>query len=244
MRELANVNYQKELEKLIEQHEREGKVPRLFLHACCAPCSSYVLEYLSRFFSVTVFFYNPNISPKEEYEKRVAEIRRLISEMEFLHPVALVEGEYRPEDFYSMAKGLEDVQFMEGKYLPEEFYRAVKGHEEDKEGGERCFICYEQRLREGAIVAKAGGFDYFTTTLSISPLKNAGKINEIGQELAQIYKVEHLPSDFKKKNGYKRSIELSHEYGLYRQNYCGCVFSKRESMEREKQKQQSCMDCQ
>ena len=200
MRELANVNYQKELEKLIEQHEKEGKVPRLFLHACCAPCSSYVLEYLSRFFSVTVFFYNPNISPKEEYEKRVAEIRRLISEMEFLHPVDLVEGAYRPEDFYAMAKGLEDV--------PE------------------------------------GGYDYFTTTLSISPLKNAGKINEIGQELAQIYKVEHLPSDFKKKNGYKRSIELSHEYGLYRQNYCGCVFSKRESMEREKQKQQSCMDCQ
>ena len=222
MRELANVNYQKELEKLIEQHEKEGKVPRLFLHACCAPCSSYVLEYLSRFFSVTVFFYNPNISPKEEYEKRVSEIQRLISEMEFVHPVAFVEGEYKPEDFYEMAKG----------------------HENDKEGGERCFICYEQRLREGAIVAKAGGFDYFTTTLSISPLKNAGKINEIGQELAQIYKVEHLPSDFKKKNGYKRSIELSHEYELYRQNYCGCVFSKRESMEREKQKQQSCMDCQ
>ena len=181
MRELANVNYQKELEKLIEQHEKEGKVPRLFLHACCAPCSSYVLEYLSRFFSVTVFFYNPNISPKEEY-------------------------------------------------VPE--------------GGERCFKCYRLRMEAAAKLAQEGGYDYFTTTLSISPLKNAGKINEIGQELAQIYKVEHLPSDFKKKNGYKRSIELSHEYGLYRQNYCGCVFSKRESMEREKKKQQSCMDCQ
>ena len=222
MRELANVNYQKELEKLIEGQQKAGRVPRLFLHACCAPCSSYVLEYLSRFFSVTVFFYNPNISPKEEYEKRVAEIRRLISEMEFLHPVDLVEGAYRPEDFYAMAKGLEDVP----------------------EGGERCFKCYRLRMEAAAKLAQEGGYDYFTTTLSISPLKNAGKINEIGQKLAQIYKVEHLPSDFKKKNGYKRSIELSHEYGLYRQNYCGCVFSKRESMEREKQKQQSCMDCQ
>ena len=145
MRELANVNYQKELEKLIEQHEKEGKVPRLFLHACCAPCSSYVLEYLSRFFSVTVFFYNPNISPKEEYEKRVAEIRRLISEMEFLHPVDLVEGAYRPEDFYAMAKGLEDVP----------------------EGGERCFKCYRLRMEAAAKLAQEGGYDYFTTTAGV-----------------------------------------------------------------------------
>ena len=206
MRELANVNYQKELEKLIEGQQKAGRVPRLFLHACCAPCSSYVLEYLSRFFSVTVFFYNPNISPKEEYEKRVSEIQRLISEMEFVHPVALVEGEYKPEDFYEMARGLEDVP----------------------EGGERCFRCYRLRMEEAARLAEQGGYDYFTTTLSISPLKNAGKINEIGQELSQIYKVEHLPSDFKKKNGYKRSVELSAEYGLYRQDYCGCVFSRRE----------------
>ena len=208
MRELANVNYQKELEKLIEGQQKAGRVPRLFLHACCAPCSSYVLEYLSRFFSVTVFFYNPNISPKEEYEKRVSEIQRLISEMEFVHPVAFVEGE--------MARGLEDVP----------------------EGGERCFRCYRLRMEEAARLAEQGGYDYFTTTLSISPLKNAGKINEIGQELSQIYKVEHLPSDFKKKNGYKRSIELSHEYGLYRQNYCGCVFSKRESMEKQRQREE------
>ena len=204
MRELANVNYQKELEKLIKQHEKEGKVPRLFLHACCAPCSSYVLEYLSRFFSVTVFFYNPNISPKEEYEKRVAEIRRLISEMKFLHPVALVEGEYRPEDFYVMAKGMEDVP----------------------EGGERCFKCYRLRMEAAAKLAQEGGYDYFTTTLSISPLKNAQKINEIGEELAEIYKVPHLTSDFKKKNGYKRSVELSKEHDLYRQSYCGCGYSK------------------
>lgn len=216
MRELANVNYQKELEKLIEGQQKAGRVPRLFLHACCAPCSSYVLEYLSRFFSVTVFFYNPNISPKEEYEKRVSEIQRLISEMEFVHPVAFVEGEYKPEDFYEMARGLEDVP----------------------EGGERCFRCYRLRMEEAARLAEQGDYDYFTTTLSISPLKNAGKINEIGQELSQIYKVEHLPSDFKKKNGYKRSIELSHEYGLYRQNYCGCVFSKRESMEKQRQREE------
>ncbi len=216
MRELANVNYQKELEKLIEGQQKAGRVLRLFLHACCAPCSSYVLEYLSRFFSVTVFFYNPNISPKEEYEKRVSEIQRLISEMEFVHPVAFVEGEYKPEDFYEMARGLEDVP----------------------EGGERCFRCYRLRMEEADRLAEQGGYDYFTTTLSISPLKNAGKINEIGQELSQIYKVEHLPSDFKKKNGYKRSIELSHEYGLYRQNYCGCVFSKRESMEKQRQREE------
>ena len=213
---MANVNYQKELEKLIEGQQKAGRVPRLFLHACCAPCSSYVLEYLSRFFSVTVFFYNPNISPKEEYEKRVSEIQRLICEMEFVHPVAFVEGEYKPEDFYEMARGLEDVP----------------------EGGERCFRCYRLRMEEAARLAEQGGYDYFTTTLSISPLKNAGKINEIGQELSQIYKVEHLPSDFKKKNGYKRSIELSHEYGLYRQNYCGCVFSKRESMEKQRQREE------
>ena len=216
MRELANVNYQKELEKLIEGQQKAGRVPRLFLHACCAPCSSYVLEYLSRFFSVTVFFYNPNISPKEEYEKRVSEIQRLIREMEFVHPVAFIEGEYKPEDFYEMARGLEDVP----------------------EGGERCFRCYRLRMEEAARLAEQGDYDYFTTTLSISPLKNAGKINEIGQELSQIYKVEHLPSDFKKKNGYKRSIELSHEYGLYRQNYCGCVFSKRESMEKQQQREE------
>lgn len=202
---MANVNYQKELEKLIEREQKEGRVPRLFLHACCAPCSSYVLEYLSRYFSITVFFYNPNISPREEYEKRVAEIRRMIGEMEFVHPVELIEGEYHPEDFYKMAKGMEDVP----------------------EGGERCFQCYRMRMEEAARLAKEGGYDYFTTTLSISPLKNAGKINEIGQELAGIYQVSHLPSDFKKKNGYKRSIELSREYGLYRQNYCGCVYSKR-----------------
>ena len=208
-----NRNYQKELEKIIEENRKLHKVPRLFLHSCCAPCSSYVLEYLSNYFSITVFYYNPNISPKEEYEHRVEEIRRLIEEMEFVHPVEFVEGRYEPKEFFDMAKGLEDAP----------------------EGGERCFRCYRLRMEEAARLAKEGGYDYFTTTLTISPLKNAGKLNEIGEELGEIYEVSHLPSDFKKKNGYKRSIELSHEHGLYRQNYCGCVFSKREAMEREKE---------
>lgn len=207
-------NYQKELDRLLEGIEKEGRTPRLFLHSCCAPCSSYVLEYLSRYFEITVFFYNPNISPKEEYEKRVEEIRRMIGEMEFVHPVKLVEGEYDPQVFFRMAKGMEHIP----------------------EGGERCFGCYRLRMEEAARLAKEGNYDYFTTTLSISPLKNAQKINEIGEELAEIYQVPHLPSDFKKKNGYKRSIELSGEYELYRQDYCGCVFSKREREENKMQK--------
>lgn len=200
-----NRNYQKELEKILARIQNENKTPRLFLHSCCAPCSSYVLEYLSQYFDITVFFYNPNISPEEEYRKRVEEIKRMIGEMEFIHPVQFIEGEYRPGDFYSMAKGMEDLE----------------------EGGERCFACYRMRMEAAAKMAREGGYDYFTTTLSISPLKNAAKLNEIGEELGEIYQVEHLPSDFKKKNGYKRSVELSRQYGLYRQDYCGCVFSKK-----------------
>lgn len=200
-------NYQKELDRLIGQIQKENKVPSLFLHSCCAPCSSYVLEYLSKYFDITVFYYNPNIYPEEEYRKRVQEITRLVNSMEFEHPVKLIEGRYDPQEFFRRAKGLEDIP----------------------EGGERCFRCYRQRMEEAAKLAKEGGYDYFTTTLSISPLKNAAKINEIGEELAEIYHVTHLPSDFKKKNGYKRSIELSHEYDLYRQNYCGCIYSRREA---------------
>ena len=199
------MNYQKKLDRLIGALP-EGEVPSLFLHSCCAPCSSYVLEYLSCFFRITVFYYNPNIYPPREYEKRVQEQQRLIGEMPLKHP----------------------VHFQKGDYVPEEFYHAVKGLEQIPEGGERCFACYELRMREAARRAAEQGFDYFTTTLSISPLKNAQKINEIGQRLEKEYGVKHLPSDFKKKNGYKRSVELSAEYGLYRQNYCGCVFSKRE----------------
>ena len=198
-------NYQKELDKLIESIP-EGEVPTLLLHACCAPCSSYCLEYLSNYFSITLYFYNPNIYPESEYALRTEEARRFINEMNFKHPVT----------------------FLEGKFDPKEFYDCVKGYEQEKEGGERCFRCYRLRLESTAKLAQEMGFDYFTTTLSISPLKRADKINEIGEELGTIYNVKHLPSDFKKKNGYKRSTELSKEHGLYRQDYCGCVFSKRD----------------
>ena len=204
-----NRNYQKEMEKVIGCLEEEEKVPKLLLHSCCAPCSSYVLEYLSQYFEITVFYYNPNIFPEEEFYKRIREQERLIREMPAKYPVHFIAGNYDSEKFYAMAKGLEQVP----------------------EGGERCFKCYELRLGEAAKVAAAGGFDYFTTTLSISPLKNAAKLNEIGERLAAEYQVAYLPSDFKKKNGYKRSTELSREYGLYRQDYCGCIFSKKERME-------------
>jgi len=199
-------NYQKELDQVIENLKEEEKVPRLLLHSCCAPCSSYVLEYLSQYFSITVFYYNPNIYPPAEYEKRVAEQQSLIERLPARHRISFLDGPYEPERFYEMARGLEHVP----------------------EGGERCFRCYRLRLLEAAQMARAGGFDYFTTTLSISPLKNADKLNEIGELLAREYGVRYLNSDFKKRNGYKRSIELSAEYGLYRQNYCGCVYSMRE----------------
>lgn len=201
---MQNRNYQKELEKLIEKQQREGEKPSLLLHSCCAPCSSYVLEYLAPYFNICDFYYNPNISPKQEYEDRKEELVRLLREMGLSTQVTFLEGTYQPEDFFAMAKGLED--------LPE--------------GGERCFKCYEMRLRESARIAKEQGADYFATTLTISPLKNAQKLNEIGERLAEEYGVTYLPSDFKKKNGYKRSVELSAQYELYRQNYCGCVYSK------------------
>lgn len=207
---MENRNYQKELDQLIDGFGKENKVPRLFLHSCCAPCSSYVLEYLSQYFEITVFYYNPNISPVEEYKKRTEELEYLLRQMDFPHPVHLLEGTYHPEKFFEMAKGMEDMP----------------------EGGERCFACYRMRMEESARLAKEGGFDYFTTTLSISPMKNAKKINEIGEELEKIYQVTHLPSDFKKKDGYRRSVELSKEYHLYRQNYCGCVFSRIEAQKR------------
>ena len=199
-------NYQKELESLTEKLEKEKRMPTLLLHSCCAPCSSYVIEYLSRYFEITVFYYNPNIFPAEEYWKRVEEQKRFIEQIECQNPIRFLEGTFDPERFYAMAEGLEEIP----------------------EGGERCFRCYRLRLEETARRAAEGKFDYFTTTLTISPLKNAEKLNEIGEETADIYQVAFLNSDFKKKNGYKRSIELSREYGLYRQDYCGCEFSLRE----------------
>lgn len=199
------MNYQKELDKLLAQLEKEERVPSLLLHSCCAPCSSYVLEYLGQYFNITVFYYNPNIFPESEYTKRILEQQTLIGQLRVKYPVSFIAGSYDKDRFYEMAKGLEHV----------------------KEGGERCLKCYELRLRESAWIAKSGGFDYFTTTLSISPMKNAARLNEIGLRLQEEYGVNYLISDFKKKNGYKRSIELSKEYGLYRQDYCGCEFSVR-----------------
>lgn len=199
-------NYQKELDALLKRIEEENVRPLLYLHSCCAPCSSYPLLYLAKYFDIIDFYYNPNISPKDEHDKRAAELRRLI-------------GEYEKENGYS-------IKFVEGLYEPEKFYEMAKGLEQIEEGGERCFRCYRLRMKEAAKKAKEAGADYFTTTLSISPLKNAEKINEIGEELERIYGVRHLPSDFKKREGYKQSVELSKKYELYRQNYCGCIFSK------------------
>lgn len=203
------VNYQKELDKILKGQE----VKTLFLHSCCAPCSSYVLEYLCKYFHITVYYYNPNISADEEYRKRVREQMRLIdaynSEME------------------SGARNGHPIRIVEGDYKPQRFYEAVRGYEDCPEGGERCLRCFDLRLRETAKQAKEGGFDYFATTLTISPLKNAQKINEIGMALAKEYDVPWLPADFKKRDGYKRSVELSAEYELYRQNYCGCGYSLR-----------------
>ena len=208
------MNYQKELDKLISNLEKEGKVPRLLLHSCCAPCSSYVLEYLSDYFEITVFYYNPNIFPESEYTKRILEQQMLIQDMNVKHPVSFLAGSYERERFYEIAKGLERL----------------------KEGGDRCFKCYELRLEEAAKIATEGEFDYFTTTLSISPMKNAEKLNEIGNKVGVKYGVSYLQSDFKKKNGYKRSIELSKEFGLYRQDYCGCEFSFRDRQREKKEK--------
>ncbi len=207
---MNKINYQTELDKIISQLNSSSP-PRLLLHSCCAPCSSYVLEYLSRYFDITVYYFNPNISPEGEFEKRFAEQKRLIEALPAEHEIKLIKGVYRYEDFLDVTKGLEAVP----------------------EGGERCFKCYRMRLEKTAQLAAAEGYDYFCTTLSISPLKNAQKINEIGFALAAQYGVKWLPSDFKKKEGYKRSIELSKQYCLYRQNYCGCVYSKAEVTQNE-----------
>ena len=214
-------NFAIELDKIMKNPENRGKT--LFLHSCCAPCSSYVLEYLRSFFRITVFYYNPNITADEEYEKRVEEQKRLIAEFN-------VQAEVEAEVSAECSESAFEIAIVEGNYDKQLFFDSVKGLEKCKEGGERCFVCYELRLAETAKQAKQLGMDYFTTTLTISPLKNAVKLNEIGERLAKEQGVMWLPSDFKKKGGYQRSIELSKEYDLYRQNYCGCIYSK---MERE-----------
>ena len=195
------MNYQLEMEKII--NNKKGN--KLLIHACCAPCSSYVLEYLINYFDITILYYNPNIYPKEEFDKRFSELNKFIKEFPHSNKIDLIKGHYDYNEFLNIAKGLEDVP----------------------EGGERCFKCYELRMRESAVYAKNNNFDYFTTTLSISPYKNSNKLNEIGEKLEKELDIKYLYADFKKKNGYKRSIELSKEYNLYRQNYCGCIYSKK-----------------
>lgn len=199
-------NYQKMMEELIRDYCDEGKVPELLLHSCCAPCSSYCISCLAEYFHVTVFYYNPNIYPPEEYRMRAAEQKRFVEQYPTKYPVSYIEAPYETDRFYEMAGGMEDIP----------------------EGGERCFACYEMRLRKSADYAAEHGFDFFTTTLSISPLKNAQKLNEIGAKLEEEYGIKYLYSDFKKKDGYKKSTEISREYGMYRQYYCGCVFSQRD----------------
>ena len=207
-----SISYKDILNKELSKIKEAGITPRLLLHSCCAPCSSYVLEYLTEYFDITVYYYNPNISPMGEYEKRIAEQKRLISEMKFKNSVSFIEGTYNHDEFISLTRGLEN--------LPE--------------GGERCSLCYEMRLEAAAQKAAEINADYFTTTLSVSPYKNTAKLNTIGLKLGMEYSVPYLVSDFKKNNGYKRSIELSTEYGLYRQNFCGCIFSKKEAEERRR----------
>lgn len=207
---MNKINYQIELDKIIDNLQKENRVPTLLLHSCCAPCSSYCLSYLANYFKITIFYYNPNISPAEEYQKRVEEQKRLISELPVKNKVSFTEGKYEPEKFFEMAKGLQNIP----------------------EGGERCFKCYEMRQRAAAVYAAENGFEFFTTTLSISPHKNAAKLNEIGLKLEKEYGIRYLVSDFKKKGGYLKSIEYSRQYDLYRQNYCGCVYSKMEAEKR------------
>lgn len=202
---MQKVNYQRMLDETLVKIAESGRVPKLLLHSCCAPCSSYVLEYLSQFFSITVFYYNPNIYPPEEFYKRALEQKRFIERFPAKHLISFYEGTYEDARFYEMSRGLEDAP----------------------EGGERCKKCFRLRLTESAILAKEMEADFFTTTLSISPLKDAQVLNAIGKEISEQYDVAYLFSDFKKKNGYKRSCELSAEYGMYRQDYCGCVYSYR-----------------
>lgn len=204
-RNLQKRNYQQELDGVLADIKDCDKPPVLMLHSCCAPCSSYVLEYLSKYFCINIVYYNPNISSEDEFEHRFSEQERLICEMDFENPVTLTRCDYVPQEFYEIARGFEDC----------------------RERGERCRRCYRLRLEHTARVAKASGADFFASTLTLSPLKDADAINKIGEELSKEYGVRYLASDFKKRDGYKRSIELSREHCLYRQNFCGCVYSKR-----------------
>lgn len=195
------MNYQIILDETLKKLDGKKK---LLLHACCAPCSSYVIEYLSKYFDITILYYNPNIDTENEFNKRLSELNRFVKEFKTENPVKVISIGYNKEDYLDEIKGLEN----------------------EKEGGNRCLKCFNLRLLKSCLYAKDNNFDYFTTTLTISPLKNSKVINEIGSELEKKYNMPYLYSDFKKREGYKRSIVLSHTYNLYRQDYCGCKFSK------------------
>ena len=201
---MEKVNRQKLLDTRIAQHAQAGEVPRLLLHSCCGPCSSYVLSYLAQYFSISLFFYNPNILPEAEYAERLRTQKQLLAALPVLYPVTLIEGAYEPE----------------------RFLQAVSGLESEPEGGARCAACFRLRLEETARLAKAEGFDYFSTTLSVSPHKDADILADINSAFAEAYEIKTLPADFKKREGYLKSIQLSKAYGLYRQEYCGCPFSR------------------
>ena len=200
-------NYKQMLDSELARIRERGQIPRLLLHSCCAPCSSYVLQYLSEYFEITLLYYNPNIYPLTEFDKRAAEQVRLLELADYSNPVDLLVAEYNAGEFESAVQGLAD----------------------EPEGGRRCDVCFELRLEESARFAKLGGYDYFTTTLSVSPHKNAAALGRIGGELAARYGVPYLYSDFKKRDGYKQSIALAAQYGLYRQDYCGCRYSLRDT---------------
>ena len=197
------MNYQKLLDEELRKINKEGKTPSLLLHACCGPCSSYVLEYLSKYFKITIYYYNPNIYPEEEYTRRLTELKKFLKNIDTTNPVKLIEANYNTKEYFSKVKGLENLG----------------------EKSKRCYECYKLRMDHSAKYAKENHFDYFTTTLSISPYKVSNWINEIGQLLESEYNIKYLYADFKKKNGYKRSLELSKKYNMYRQDYCGCIFS-------------------
>lgn len=200
------MNYQTVLEEELKLIEKSNNIPKLLLHACCAPCSSYVLEYLSKYFEITIYYYNPNIHPNVEYERRLNELKKFLNEF----------------------KGINKINLIETNYDTNEYFKSIKGLENLGERSNRCYECYKFRMKKAAKYASENNFDYFTTTLSISPYKNSKWINEIGEYLEDECNIKYLYADFKKKNGYKRSLELSNIYGLYRQDYCGCIYSKEE----------------
>lgn len=214
-KQVPKINYQIKLEEILKEEQKNDRIPKLLLHSCCAPCSTYVLEYLTQHFDIDVLYYNPNIHPSEEYFKREAEQEKFINMVTKVNEINLIKAPYNPK---------------------KDYFPKVKGYELEPEGGLRCNICFELRLDMAAQYAKSRGYDYFTTTLSLSPHKNAQIINEIGEKLEQEYDVKYLYADFKKKNGFKRSLELCEQYDVYRQDYCGCVFSLKESQDRKKAK--------